>query len=168
MKIYLGLGTNVGDRERNLSEALYLLDQHKQIQIKKRSSIFESEPVGYTNQFWFFNAAVEIDTNLHPHNLLDIAQGIEKQLGRKKTFRWGPRIIDIDILSFGGVICKDNFLTLPHPEMHLRKFVLLPLAEIAPHYVHPLFNLTIQQLIDHCPDNQVHLYSTFKNFEIYN
>ena len=161
MIIYLSLGTNTGVREQNLQKAIYELKNNKEIHLCKYSSIFESEPVGYKNQSWFLNAVIEIDTNLKPYELLKLIKVIEKQIGRKRTYRWGPRIIDIDILSYENKILKIKELTVPHPEMHLRKFVLIPLAEIAPFYIHPKNKLSVWQMIQQCPDNQVYWRTMF-------
>ena len=163
MVIYLGLGTNEGNRERNLHKVIHNLKQNKEIHFSKVSSIYESEPIGYKDQPWFLNAVTEVGSDLQLYNLLRLVKSIEKQIGRKETFRWGPRIIDIDILSCEHYCIQSKMLTVPHPEMHLRKFVLLPLAEIAPNFVHPINKLPIQQMIKQCPQNQVHWYAAFND-----
>ena len=163
MIYYLGLGTNQGWREQNLQNAVIQLEQSKEISISKISSIYLSEPVGCKNQSWFLNAVVEVVSTFEPVELLIFIKNLETQLGRIKTFRWGPRIIDIDILSCENLIIKTKKLTIPHSEMHLRKFVLIPLAEIAPNYIHPLKKLTVQQLLKQCLKTKIYWYSQFRD-----
>lgn len=163
MIIYLGLGSNEGDREQNLQKAIKKLRQSKEINVTKLSSIFESEPIGYINQSWFLNAVIEVESNFKPYDLLQFIKDIEEELGRRKTFRWGPRIIDIDIISYGNYVLKSSRLTIPHPQMHFRKFVLIPLFEIAPYYIHPVSKLSVWQMIQQSPDNKVYLYKTFND-----
>lgn len=129
--IFLGLGSNLGDREQNIIAAIRRLDDHPQIIIQKVSSLYETEPVGFTDQPAFLNAAVSITTGLEPLALLAVCLKIEKQLGRIRTERWGPRTIDIDMLLYHGFIVEDSTLVLPHPRMEKRNFVLVPLGEIA-------------------------------------
>jgi len=150
--IYLGLGSNLGNRLMNLARCLKELRASGELQLKKMSSIYESEPHGHCDQPWFLNMVVEIATDLAPLQLLKLTQQIEKQMGRTKTFHWGPRIIDIDILSFNNLIFKHPMLSLPHQQLHLRQFVLLPLKEIAAGFVHPEFNKDIDQLLMTCQD----------------
>lgn len=130
--VYLGLGSNIGDRENNLQDALNELSNRVGITVKKVSSFYETEPVGVKDQPWFLNAVIEIETNLQPREVLGINKAIEKKLHRKETYKWGPRIIDIDLLLYGNRIISEPDLKVPHPQMHLRGFVLVPLAEIAP------------------------------------
>jgi len=151
--IYLGLGTNLGNREENISQCLNLLSTKLEIEIIKQSSIYESDPYGFTDQPKFLNMVVEIETRLTPNKLLRIAQNIEKKSGKTKLFHWGPRIIDIDILSFQDQVIKQNRLLVPHTQLHLRKFVLIPLYEIAPDYIHPESKKTISQLLNECADD---------------
>ncbi|MFZ7102831.1 MAG: 2-amino-4-hydroxy-6-hydroxymethyldihydropteridine diphosphokinase [Peptococcaceae bacterium] len=129
---YLGLGSNLGNKERNLRTAVSLLEQHPQIIILKKSSLYESEPVGFTEQDWFLNGVVKIGTSLGPYELLKYCQFIEETLKRKRPVRWGPRTIDVDILFYEGVGLADEKLTIPHPRMTERAFVMVPLAEIEP------------------------------------
>lgn len=164
MILYLGLGTNLGNREDNLTKAIYELKKTGEINILKISSIYESEPVGYKNQSWFLNAVIEANSALPSFQLLKLIKGIEERLGRRETFRWGPRIIDIDILSYEDTIIQTRRLIIPHPEMHLRKFVLIPLAEIAPFYTHPVKKISVWQMIKQCPNYQLDWYSNFNDF----
>ena len=148
--IYLGLGSNLGNRMSNLIRCLKALHLINEIQLKKLSSVYESEPLGYSDQPWFLNMVVEIETNLEPLQLLQVTQQIEQELGRKKTFYWGPRTIDIDILSYHDIIFDHPKLNVPHRQLHLRQFVLLPLQEIAACFVHPDLKKNINQLLTDC------------------
>lgn len=153
--IYLGLGSNHGDRQMNLARCLRILSLSREIQLIKISSVYESEPYGFANQPWFLNMAIEIGTNLQPLQLLEFTQQIERQIGRKKTHHWGPRTIDIDILSYDNIIFKHPMLNIPHRQLHLRQFVLLPLREIAAGFVHPKLEKNIDQLLKDCRDQVV-------------
>ncbi len=134
---FLGLGANLGDREANIREALRKLDLLPTIDVKTVSSLIETTPVGITEQPDFLNAAAEIETTLTPHRLLEAILAVEKDLGRERTLRWGPRVIDIDILIYEDKQIKSPSLTLPHPRLTERAFALAPLAEIAPDLVVP-------------------------------
>lgn len=136
-KAYISLGSNLGDRAANLDEAVRQLSRTEGIGNLRRSGIRETEPVGRTDQPKFLNCVVEVETTLEPLELLDRCQEIERRLGRTRTRRWGPRTIDLDILLFGDVIVRTDRLTLPHPEMTRRRFVLEPLCELAPDLVLP-------------------------------
>jgi len=151
-EIYLGLGSNLGDRLMNLARCLKELRSSTEIQLMKISSVYESEPYGFLDQPWFLNMVIEITTKLEPLRLLKLTQQIEKQLGRKNTHHWGPRTIDVDILSYDNLIFKHPMLNLPHQQLHLRQFVLLPLKEIAACFVHPGFKQTIDQMLMNCQD----------------
>lgn len=129
-KVYLSLGSNIGDTKRNLEKALELLSE--EMEIRKVSSYYETEPVGYADQDWFLNIVVEALTDMEPYDLLKVTQGIENAMKRVKTIRFGPRIIDIDILLYEGFSSTDEILTVPHPRMKERAFVAVPLYEIAP------------------------------------
>ena len=148
IRVFLGLGSNLGDREKNIKEAVRLLRENGQVEIEKVSSLYETEPVGIKNQPAFLNGVLEIETNLSPRNLLDTLQAIERRLGRKKGRKWGPRLIDLDILLYGDLVMEEEDLKIPHPFLAERSFVLIPLAQIAPAIVHPLSKLTISDLRD--------------------
>jgi 2-amino-4-hydroxy-6-hydroxymethyldihydropteridine diphosphokinase len=161
--IYLSLGSNEGDRELFLYWAMLKLKAIPELEIRCYSSIYETEPVGLKEQNWFLNAVVEISTRLDPFLLLAVTQDIEQRLGRKRTKRWGARIIDIDILSFHDLIIQSHNLIIPHPEMTVRRFVLLPLSEINPYYIHPVTKNSIATLLTYCPSDQVRIFSKFNS-----
>ncbi len=141
---YLGLGSNLREREKNLTKALALIGQ--KTQLLKVSSIYETEPVGFKEQPLFLNLACKICTNLKPVELLHSVKQIEKQLGRRPSFRNAPRIIDIDILMYDNIITKEQELIIPHPRLIERAFALIPLAEIAPQLNHPELGKSIIEL----------------------
>ncbi|MBY8914712.1 2-amino-4-hydroxy-6-hydroxymethyldihydropteridine diphosphokinase [Bacillus sp. YC2] len=129
---YIGLGSNIGDRERYLRQAVAMLGQHQHVTVTKVSSIYETDPVGYEDQDQFLNMAVEIKTSLSPFALLDLTQSIEAELGRTREVRWGPRTADLDILLYNRENIETEQLIVPHPRMYERLFVLAPLKEICP------------------------------------
>lgn len=141
--IYLGLGTNLGNRCENLLSAAALLPP--KVVILAQSPIYQTPPWGYTDQADFLNQVIKAETALAPKKLLKYVKKIEKKVGRTATFRWGPREIDIDILFYNDLIYKEKKLTIPHPRLHQRAFMLVPLADLAPEMQHPLTGLTIQQ-----------------------
>jgi 2-amino-4-hydroxy-6-hydroxymethyldihydropteridine diphosphokinase len=147
-RVFLGLGSNIGDRAANIGRARRLLEEVAGVRVVGMSSLIETRPVGYEDQPDFINAALEIETTLEPRGLLTQIKRIEREIGRKETFRFGPRVIDIDILLFGDRLVDDPGLTIPHPRMHERRFVLGPLAEIAPEVVHPVLKTRIIDLLD--------------------
>jgi 2-amino-4-hydroxy-6-hydroxymethyldihydropteridine diphosphokinase len=152
--IYLALGTNIGDREENLREAMRLLSESG-IHIIKTSSIYETEPVDYLDQPWFFNAVLEAQTELPAEQLLTRLRTIEAQMGSKKPFAKGPRLIDLDILLYGDDTIDTPELQVPHPRMLQRNFVLAPLAEIAPNLRHPFWSATASELLARSPDRSI-------------
>jgi len=154
--IYLALGTNLGDRLANLHAAIDLLSPP--IVLGPRSKIYETAPWGYTDQPAFLNMAVKCETDLEPESLLKRLKQIEVQAGRVKTFRWGPRLIDIDILFYDDLVLESESLTIPHPHLHKRAFVLVPLADIAPDFVHPILDKTVAQLLTKCDASGVKPY----------
>jgi 2-amino-4-hydroxy-6-hydroxymethyldihydropteridine diphosphokinase len=143
---YIGIGSNLGNRQYHCLKAIELIERSGQ-KISKISSLYETEPWGVRKQPAFINMAVEIETGLPPRELLILCKRIEKRMGRKKTVRWGPRVIDLDILLYDDLAVKDDDIVIPHPLMHRRAFVLEPLSEIAPEKVHPLLKKKITDLL---------------------
>ncbi len=143
---YLGLGTNLGDRWTNLREALRLLPKGTELRVLRCSQVYESEPWGVADQPPFLNCAVEVATTLGPEALLAQCKEIEQRLGRLPGPRWGPRLIDLDILLYGTQVVSLPHLEIPHPRLHLRAFALLPLAELAPTVIHPPLGTSIDDL----------------------
>jgi 2-amino-4-hydroxy-6-hydroxymethyldihydropteridine diphosphokinase len=143
---WLGLGSNLGDKRANILRALDALAVV--CSLRKVSSLYKTEPVGFKNQDWFLNCAVKGDTELSPRALLDALKQIERTMGRIERTRNGPRVIDLDILLYGGLVAEESGLVIPHPRMHERSFVLVPLREIDPSVVHPGMDKTIEELAD--------------------
>jgi 2-amino-4-hydroxy-6-hydroxymethyldihydropteridine diphosphokinase len=149
---YIGIGSNLGNRQKNCLRAIKLIEKNG-IVIRKLSSMYETEPWGIKDQPHFLNMAIEIETHLNPEELLKILKNIENKIGRRKSYRWGPRSIDLDILLFDNLILKEDNLEIPHPLMHKRNFVLLPLSEIAPDIIHPLLRKKISDLVKELSNN---------------
>jgi 2-amino-4-hydroxy-6-hydroxymethyldihydropteridine diphosphokinase len=144
--VYIGLGSNLGDRHKNCLRAIELLKQNG-LSVTRQSSMYETEPWGLTGQPEFVNMAVETETELAPEPLLALLKKIEKDMGRRDIVRWGPRIIDLDILFYDDITMNTDALTIPHPLLHEREFVLRPLSEIAEKKVHPVLKKKIGEIL---------------------
>lgn len=155
---YILAGSNLGDRQANIQKAWKTLAESGAV-ARKQSDYFETEPVGHSDQPWFLNLVAEIETLLAPQELLRCCQKIEESLGRSRTFRYAPRTLDLDILLFGSIVLNEPCLIIPHPRMAERRFVLTPLAQIAPDVVHPVLQRSIRSLLKCCADHsEVRLY----------
>jgi 2-amino-4-hydroxy-6-hydroxymethyldihydropteridine diphosphokinase len=150
--VYLSLGSNLGDREANLRTAIEKLGEFGNI--AAISSFYETEPVEVTAQPWFLNCAVKLDTEKMPRQLISAILALEQSMGRQRKQQKGPRIIDIDVLLFASSVIEIPSLTIPHPHLHERRFVLEPLAEIAPDARHPIYKRSMRELRDALPPGQ--------------
>lgn len=151
-KTYLSLGSNIGDRKKNIAQALDALPLHG-VRVLRRSSLYETEPVEMTDQPWFVNCVSEAETDLRPDELMEALLSIEREMGRERLVPKGPRLIDIDILLYGARVLHTSKVEIPHPRMAERKFVLSPLAEIAPNVRHPVLKKTAAELAEATPDH---------------
>ena len=151
---YIGIGSNVGNKLLQCQEALseiLQIDHHK---LLAQSSFYKTQPLGYSAQDWFVNSVIKIETALDAHELLRSLKGIELRLGRQETFRWGPRTIDLDLLFYDEEEFESEELQLPHPHLHKRQFVLVPLSEIDPFLTHPVLRKTIREILDQMKEDQ--------------
>jgi 2-amino-4-hydroxy-6-hydroxymethyldihydropteridine diphosphokinase len=151
MIFYIGLGSNLGNRKKHLELALTLLEK-KGVSIIRISSLYETAPAGLRKQPVFLNMAAAAESNLYPDILLKTLKSIERRIGRKPSPPNHPRCIDLDILLAGNQVLSRPALIIPHPRMHERRFVLVPLAEISPNAFHPVLGLSVKRLLEHCPD----------------
>jgi 2-amino-4-hydroxy-6-hydroxymethyldihydropteridine diphosphokinase len=151
--VYISLGSNLGDRKSHLEEAIRRLKLLGNV--RKVSSLYETEPVEFTDQPWFLNCAIALETSSTPAQLMQQLLEIETGMGRQRVQKKGPRIIDIDILLFGEEVVKTPEVTIPHPAMHQRRFVLVSMAQIARTATHPVLKKTIQQLLHELPKGQI-------------
>lgn len=153
-EVYLSLGSNIGDRAKNCLKAIETLGKIEGTEILSQSSLYETDPVGYEDQAPFINMAVKIRTTMNARDLLSHIKSIETSLGRIKTFKWGPRVIDMDILFFDDEIISEQGLNVPHPAMAERAFVLLPLAEIGKNKIDPVKGITVAQMVKEVPSKE--------------
>lgn len=144
--VYLGIGSNLGDKKANCLRAIELLSA-KGISVTRESSLYKTMPWGFKDQPDFINMAIEVCTDLPSADLLSLLKAIEKEMGREDSGRWGPRLIDLDILLYNSLVLDNDILTVPHPALHKRAFALEPLAEIAPDVIHPLMQRNIVELL---------------------
>jgi 2-amino-4-hydroxy-6-hydroxymethyldihydropteridine diphosphokinase len=156
---YIGIGSNLGDKVKNCRDAIHQLHTTPGIEVSKTSSLYFTEPVGYENQDWFINCVVEVKTFLPPQEVFLRCKEIEKKMGRAYLIKWGPRIIDLDLLFYNHLILKEPDLEIPHPRLHERGFVVIPLAELNPTWTHPVLKKTMSELKQELKDlHEVKLY----------
>ncbi len=151
---YIAIGSNMDSPAENCKEAANLLDDHPAISVSSRSSLYETEPFGKSDQDWFVNSVVEVTTHLSPELLFKACLAIETKMGRIRGEKWGPRIIDLDILFYDDCVFRESNLEVPHPGIAERSFVLVPLNEIAPDFVHPKLKKNIETLLEEIPHPQ--------------
>jgi len=149
---FLGIGSNIGDAAANCAAAERHISDIGGVAVLRRSSLYRTQPVGFEEQEWFVNGVIEVRTALGPRPLMDAILGVEDKMGRTRNGKWRPRIIDIDILLYGQVVMDEEDLVIPHPRLHKRRFVLVPLDEIAPHAIHPAFGVSVRGLLDRLQD----------------
>lgn len=147
-KAYISIGSNIGNKEENIKDSIERLKGNKEIKVTKIASIIETEPWGYEEQDSFKNTAIEIKTFLNPKELMKTLLTIEQDMKRERIIKWGPRIIDLDIIFFDDYATSDDYVTIPHPRMEEREFVLEPLNEIAPNYIHPLNKKRVFKMLE--------------------
>ena len=151
--VFISIGSNLGDRVKNVGKGLQAIAKHRDILLREVSSVYETDPVGFFLQPSFMNMTCSVDTDLPPLQLLQVLHRIEDNLGRSKTHHWGPRTIDLDVLQYGNLIYENPELTITQPRLPERRFVLVPLTEIAPYFVPPYEEaLSITDLLKKCPD----------------
>lgn len=143
----------MGDPASNCKDAVIRISNIEGITVLRVSSLYRTQPVGFEEQEWFANGVIEIRTSLKPHALMGVVHRVEREMGRIRVHKWGPRIIDIDILMYGQIIMDEDGLVIPHPEYHKRRFVLVPLNEIAPCAIHPAFGISVKGLLDRLQDS---------------
>ena len=149
---FIGIGANMGSPAEMCRTAVEKLDEIPGVRLLRTSSLYRTEPVGPQEQEWFINAVAEVRTSLPPGPLLKALKEIERQLGRTEGVKWGPRIVDMDILLYGQEVIREGELVIPHPELHRRRFVLVPLCELASYVIHPAFGVSVRGLLDRLTD----------------
>jgi 2-amino-4-hydroxy-6-hydroxymethyldihydropteridine diphosphokinase len=151
-RVLIGFGSNLGDSVQICVTAIERLCQHPDLQVLRTSSLYRSSPLMLADQPWFINGVVLCETDLSPEDLLRVVQEIERDFGRDRQIRWGPRTLDLDLLVYGDHEVNLPALTIPHPRLHQRRFVLEPLLEIAPDWVHPTLNVSARDLLHQLSD----------------
>ena len=149
---YIGVGSNLGDKLENCRSAIQLVGRISACRLKAQSDFFRTSPVGVEGQDWYVNSVIAIEAEITVHQLLRSLLSIEADLGRERKEKWDARTIDLDILLFGQDVVEDHDLTVPHPYMHLRKFVLVPMIQLAPNLMHPVLDKTMLQLLEGLSD----------------
>ena len=156
MRAYVAIGANLGDRLATLRAAIDALANAENLLVHATSPLYETAPVGGPeDQPSFLNAVVQVETELSAHDLLDFLLSVERENNRTRDVRWGPRTLDLDILFYGDLVTVDSRLEVPHPRLHQRRFVLQPLADIAPDLVHPVLGKTVTELLAGLPDDDI-------------
>ena len=149
---FIGIGSNLRDPAVQCRDAFRRTGAIPEICLLRRSSLYRTEPVGFQDQAWFINAVAEIRTDLPPRKLFEALNEIERKMGRTAGPRWGPRVIDLDLLLYGQEVVAEEDLVIPHPELHRRRFVLEPLCELASYVIHPAFGVSVRGLLDRLTD----------------
>ncbi|MFE6170336.1 2-amino-4-hydroxy-6-hydroxymethyldihydropteridine diphosphokinase [Viridibacillus arvi] len=162
---FISLGSNIGERLQTLQHAVKLLTEHLEVEVVAVSSVYETDPVGFTDQDAFLNIVVQIRTSLNPEKTLELCQVIENELKRVRVIRWGPRTIDLDILLYNHDNIETETLIVPHPRMHERAFVLVPLLEIAPDLIYPKTNEALQSMLSSVGKEGVRQWKTIAGVE---
>ena len=147
MLAYIGIGSNLGDKPGNCRRAIEALGSNPRNLLVRCSPLYHTEPVGKTDQDWFVNGVVSLETSMDPRELLEFLLSIERKMGRVREEKWGPRRIDLDILFCGDQILNETDLQVPHPRLHERRFVLIPLQDVAPDLVHPVLGKTVSRIL---------------------
>jgi len=150
---YIGIGSNLGTPGRNCIEAIEKISTNDDIKIISKSSFYQTAPIGHIEQGWFVNSVIKVNTQLNPKELLAVLLTIESEMGRIRKEKWGPRLIDLDLLLYGNLILNQEGIILPHPEIQKRKFVLVPLNEVAENLIHPIQKKTIKTLLQELSDD---------------
>ncbi|MFJ7640605.1 2-amino-4-hydroxy-6-hydroxymethyldihydropteridine diphosphokinase [Peribacillus sp. NPDC046944] len=151
---YLSIGSNMGESFDTFQRAFQLLSEDPHIKLVSCSSLYETDPVGYTDQDCFLNAVIKVETDLTPEDLLRACMQVEQELGRKRNVRWGPRTLDLDILLYNHENVETEILSIPHPRMHERAFVIIPLMELESDIILPKMNTSLSDLLEKIPDKE--------------
>jgi 2-amino-4-hydroxy-6-hydroxymethyldihydropteridine diphosphokinase len=155
MLTYIGIGSNQEDALSNCRKAIQAIASDPRNRLVQCAPFYRTEPVGKKNQDWFINGVIALETSMPPQDLLHFLLTVEKSMGRLRRERWGPRIIDLDLLFYGNVISEDEELRIPHPRLHERRFVLVPLKDIAPDLEHPLLHQTIAEILGYLKKEEI-------------